>query len=217
MLLCDSSLLTTERTAATTSLALDYLIPDGAKKLTVIGSGQAAQAHLRYALEQWEWEEVVVYSPSINTKPEMKESISKISEKIVYAETAKDAVTDADVVMLCTSSGTPVIETQWLKSVVTVTSISTNVKNAHEIEPSELSKFKVFCDYRETAPVTAGEMKLAIEQGAWSKDDIVADLSELVSGKHKEPGEVNGQLFFRSTGLGLEDLAVAKSLLDAVS
>ena len=45
----------------------------------------------------------------------------------------------ADVVMLCTSAGRPVIDVTALKPGAVVTSISTNVPNAHEVDPAARS------------------------------------------------------------------------------
>ncbi len=65
----------------------------------------------------------------------------------------------------------------------------------------------MFCDYRATAPLTGGEMIIA-QQSGWSPDSIIADLPELVS---NGDGFVtpNGRKFFRSTGLGIEDIEIA--------
>jgi len=218
LLLCDSLELTTERTAATTSLALDYLIPENAEKLAIIGSGKIARAHLRYVSGQHPWREIAVYSLSLSdensaSSVQERKQIEEISHIATPVKSAQSAVTDADVVMLCTSSGKPVIEHDWLKETVTVTSISTNVSRAHEIDPATLSEYHVFCDYRKTAPLSAGEMVIAREQHGWQDSEIAADLPELVSGQHRGARQVSGQVFFRSIGLGIEDIAVAGMFL----
>lgn len=218
LLLCDSLALTTERTAATTALALDYLMPAGAEKLTVIGAGAQARRHLHYAAGQHGWREIAVYAPSLanasaaghETK---RNAIEAVSDKVRLAPDAESAVRDADVVLLCTSSGTPVIETSWLKDTVLVTSISTNVARAHEIDPASLGEFSIFCDYRATAPLSAGEMVIAREKHGWTEDRIVADLPALVGGGHGGLQLGRGRVFFRSIGLGIEDMAVAALLL----
>ena len=51
LLLCDSGILTTERTVATTALAVDLLADDGANKLSIIGSSAIAKAHWRHVKE----------------------------------------------------------------------------------------------------------------------------------------------------------------------
>ena len=56
-------------------------------------------------------------------------------------------------------------------------------------------------------------MVIAREQHGWSDDRIVADLPELVSGHHAGAGSESGRRFFRSIGLGIEDLAIAALLL----
>ncbi len=214
-LLCDSYALTTLRTAATTALALEYLTPPDAKTLCVIGTGNVAKEHLSYVIEQHDWQEIIVWSLSLSLDKAKAEDFAQICQRrgvtLTVAESAQMAVTKADVVMLCTSSGTPVIETQWLKDTAVVTSISTNVPKAHEISPAELNQFSVFCDYELTAPATAGEMIIAIEDGAWSKDKLKGDLKDLIVGKVERP--TTGKVFFRSTGLGLEDLAIASLLI----
>lgn len=218
LLVCDSLALTTARTAATTSLALEFLIPPSARVLTVIGAGKVGLAHLKFLTEQHAWHEVRVFSPSLKDESTAKgrarrTALDRTHANATIATSAQTAVEGADVVVLCTSSGTPVIETGWLQDHAVVASISTSVPLAHEIAPSELGQYAVFCDYRQTAPASAGEMVLARDQCGWSETRIVADLPELVAGKHPGAKAIPGKAFFRSVGLGIEDLAIASLLL----
>jgi L-arginine dehydrogenase len=219
VLLCDSLLLTTIRTAATTSLALDYLIPDDARTLCVVGAGKVGLAHLRFALAQHEWSAVRVFSPSLAdpaapANAARREALDALGVAVETHHSARAAVEGADVVLCCTSSGTPVVEREWLRDRVVVTSVSTNVPRAHEIDPAWLDEFDVFCDYRQTCPLSAGEMVIAREERGWDPAAIVADLPELVTGKHPGVEASSGRVFFRSIGLGLEDLAIAGLLLE---
>ncbi len=218
ILVCDSLALTTIRTAATTSLALDYLIPEQAKNLAIIGSGKIAIHHLKYAVDQHTWSNISMFSPTLadqtsDKRQKVSQAIKNLNADVTFAPSAQDAIGDADVVMLCTSSGTPVIEYEWLKDRVVVTSISTNVPKAHEISPVSLQHFDVFCDYRKTAPLSAGEMVIAKAEYGWSEESVVADLPELVTGKHSGISATSGKVFFRSIGLGIEDLAIATLLV----
>ena len=211
-LLCDSLALTTERTAATTSLALDYLAPEVTRRLGVIGAGNLARRHIALERQARTWEEVRVFSPALVAGNEDRRArLEAACPGVEIVADAEAAVRGADVVMLCTSSGTPVIDAAWLGESVTVTSISTNVAQAHEIAPAALAGFHVFCDYRATCPLSAGEMVLARQYHGWDPAGIVADLPELVAGKSDLP---KARRFFRSIGLGLEDIAVASLLLD---
>ncbi|MNP49006.1 ornithine cyclodeaminase [compost metagenome] len=70
---------------------------------------------------------------------------------------------------------------------------------------------QVFCDYRLTTPGSAGEMLIAGEQHGWDKSAIVGDLADLLSEKVQRP-EYERHVFFRSIGLGLEDIALAHAI-----
>jgi L-arginine dehydrogenase len=215
VLLCDSATLTTERTAATTALAVDHLAPAGAAVLAVVGSGPLAAAHLRRVAPCRTFDAVRVYSPSASLgDEESRARMSAAARGVDFSPTVEEAVAGADVVLLCTSSAAPVLETAATEPDALITSISTNKPRAHEISPRELAALAVYCDYRATAPLVAGEMLIADADGLWSPSDIVADLPELVSGA--APPRPDGRAYFRSTGLGIEDAAVAVALLRAL-
>jgi L-arginine dehydrogenase len=118
--------------------------------------------------------------------------------------------------MLCTSSPKPVLQTEILGQPTLITSISTNAYRAHEIAPQELPKMDVYCDYRHTTPLAAGEMVIAAERGCWSPRDLLGDLAELASGEAPLP-RYDRHVFFRSIGLGLEDVAVSLEIYKALT
>lgn len=213
LLLCDSKRLTTERTAATTIIAADRLARADAGVLTIVGAGEIGLAHLRHAETIRPWREVRLCSPSVASRSGLPERLASGCPVRTIADPDAAAV-GADVVMLCTSSGKPVIDAGRIGPGVLVTSISTNAANAHEIAPETLAGFDVYCDYRATTPAVAGEMKLAAAADLWSAERLIGDLPELLAGRAKAPGH-DRPVFFRSVGLGLEDIAVAAALLSA--
>jgi L-arginine dehydrogenase len=207
---CDAGLLTTERTAGTTALAVDQLARAEAKRLAVIGAGAVALAHLRHVAPLRAWESVRVYSPDLADNDAKRAAVRATDARAEVSASIEACVKDADVVMLCTSSGTPVLPRDALTKPALVTSISTNAANAHEIDPAWLPEMDVYCDYRATTPASAGEMKLAAQHG-WSAEAVKGDLPSLVAGRCDKPG-YQRHVFFRSIGLGLEDVAIAHEL-----
>lgn len=214
MLLCDAGRLTTERTAATTALAVDFLAPKTASRLAIVGSGAVAQAHWRHCQALRDWNEVQLYSPDLAANEARQAVWHDLCPGTRFAASAAEAARDADVVMLCTSSGTPVVDATALQPSALVTSISTNVAQAHEIAPDALSGMQVFCDYRATTPKTAGEMILAARDHGWNAEAICGDLAELSTGACARPDPAR-PVFFRSVGLGLEDIAIAQAIYRA--
>ncbi|MGE7960357.1 ornithine cyclodeaminase family protein [Pseudomonas sp. NPDC089530] len=212
LLLCDAGELTTARTAATTAVAVDALATPEARHLAIIGSGPVAQAHLHYVKGLREWQSIRLYSPSLAGKSTADIArLKALDSRLQVATRLDDALEDADVIMLCTSSAGPVLDPRTLGKPALITSISTNAPRAHEVPPAALNEMQVYCDYRQTTPGSAGEMLIASQQHGWDKSAILGDLPELLSGHAERP---NGErhVFFRSIGLGLEDIALANAL-----
>ncbi|MCK8664255.1 ornithine cyclodeaminase family protein [Pseudomonas azerbaijanoccidens] len=211
LLLCDAGELTTARTAATTVVAVDALAPLNATRLAIIGSGKVAQAHLHYAKNLRDWQSISLYSPSLCEDAQTVSLLKNIEPRLNIVDSREAAVQHADVIMLCTSSAGPVIDPSSLSKPALITSISTNAPRAHEVPPQSLNDMQVFCDYRLTTPGSAGEMLIAGEQHGWDKNAIVGDLADLLSDKVQRPA-YDRHVFFRSIGLGLEDIALANAI-----
>lgn len=208
LLVCDSGRLTRERTAATTALAVEKLAPGESKKLSLIGTGAMGKAHLRHVMKLRDWSEIRVYSLDLVASGELREEFKGMDKRIVCCATAAECVKDADVVMLCTSSGTPILNIGDIGKPALVTSISTNVAMAREVEPRDLNEMDVYCDYKETTPASAGDMVLAARDHGWSPEKIKGDLADMCSAGFVAP-DYKKPVFFRSIGLGLEDVAIA--------
>jgi L-arginine dehydrogenase len=214
LLLCDSKALTTERTAATTALAVDLLAPRAAKRLAVIGAGPIARAHVRHVANLRAWSDIPVYSPSLTHSPDREKAVTALDVRVRALHDLQEAVVDADVILLCTSSGTPVLHPVLSSKPALITSISTNAPRAHEIPPAFLGEMDVYCDFRETTPRTAGEMQIAAVEHGWAQSSVVGDLPELVTNRARLP-DYRRPVFFRSVGLGIEDIAIANALYTA--
>ncbi|MDR2455377.1 MAG: hypothetical protein LBE49_02115 [Deltaproteobacteria bacterium] len=223
LLLTSSIGLTAERTAATTALALELLADKKAKTMAVIGSGKLAIAHILRCEPVRDWKEIRIYSPHIFDEDRMYDLEDAFgpyrpTAKMIAVGSAKEAVQGADAVILCTSSAEPVIDFADLSPKTVVTSISTNAPMAHEIAPESLPMMDVFCDYAENTPLVAGEMVIASKAGIWSREAVVGDLPSLcaefrkLGAAFKPPVSGDRPVFFRSVGLGLEDVIAAYAL-----
>ncbi|WP_435236743.1 ornithine cyclodeaminase family protein [Psychromonas sp. PT13] len=208
LLWCDSGQLTIERTAGTTALAVNYLAPKNSRHLAIIGTGSVGQSHLRHVKGLRDWQTITVFSPELANDKQLQSELIAMGSRISISDSTTNCVKNADVIMLCTSSATPVISLDDIKSSAVVTSISTNALNAHEVPPELLHKADVYCDYKLTTPSSAGEMCIATSDLGWDPSLIKGDLTELVAQSCSLP-KYDKPVFFRSIGLGLEDVAMA--------
>ncbi|KAB0630823.1 ornithine cyclodeaminase family protein, partial [Burkholderia territorii] len=160
-------------------------------------TGAVGLAHLRHTAALRDWASISVHSPALADDAALQATLARIDPRARAAASVDACVRDADVVMLCTSSGTPVLADGMLTRAALVTSISTNVARAHEIPPAWLPDMDVYCDYRHTTPASAGEMQIAAAAHGWTPERIVGDLPALVAGTCAAPSRTR-HAFFRS-------------------
>ena len=143
---------------------------------------------------------------------ELQQQLQALDARIEISSSVDAACDNSDVIMLCTSSASPVLDPAALSKPALITSISTNAVNAHEVTPASLAAMDVYCDHKHSTPDSAGEMVLASQAGSWQRERIVGDLADLVSQRCALP-DYQRPVFFRSIGMGLQDIAIACALL----
>src|SRR6266699_5234831 len=103
----DGRLITEMRTAAVSAAATKLLASPEAKVLAILGSGVQARSHVEALRLVRQFEEIRVWSPTI-------EHVKRFAQEIgATAMSAEEAVRDADVIVTVTSSKTPVLKGDW--------------------------------------------------------------------------------------------------------
>lgn len=209
----DSKTLIAARTGATTCIATRRLARR-LDRVAIIGSGQIAEWHLR-CLADVPCDAITMFSPSLLAadRRKRKDDLQSLDSRLKCVSTLDAAVERAGVIMLCTASPTPVLDVELTCEDALITSVTTDGPDAHEIDPRQLASLNVYCDYRQTAPMVAGDMRLAAVLHSWQPAAILADLPELITNPCDAPLPLTGRRFFRSVGLGIEDVAAAAAVL----
>jgi thiomorpholine-carboxylate dehydrogenase len=117
---------------------------------------------------------------------------------------AEAAVREADVVVSVTHSSEPVLFGNWLKPGALVNAVGAVGATNRELDSATMQG-AIIVDSREAAQIEAGDILLA---GA----TVYAELGEIVAGKVRKPSA--DRTVFKSLGLGVEDLAAAKLVLE---
>lgn len=206
--LIDAYGLTAMRTGATSALAADALLEPDARAATIVGAGPVALQHARHLLALRPDLDVTVVSRSGRVAPGWQEL-----ENVQHTSDLPASLAGRDLVALCTSAAGSVIDPRELAQGTLVTSVSTNATGAREIPVEAIPRLDIYVDARSSLDVAA-ELIEARALG-WDPDHVRGDLAELITGRvpSRRPDAVT---YFRSVGLGLEDVAVAVAALDAV-
>jgi ornithine cyclodeaminase len=207
----DGGALTEIRTAAVSGLATRHLANPDASRLAIFGAGVQANGHLDAMCVVRPISEVQVVSRSADRAEALAERARSMG---VRASTGSaDTAPWADIVCTCTTSPEPVFDGSSLQEGAHMNAVGAYTPDARELDERAIQRGRVVVETREAALAEAGDLLIAIANGAFSADRIAADLSEVVRGKavRLSPGDIT---IFKSVGVAFEDLAVARAAFD---
>jgi ornithine cyclodeaminase/alanine dehydrogenase-like protein (mu-crystallin family) len=119
----------------------------------------------------------------------------------------------ADIVCTLTPSRSPIIKKEWVAPGTHINAVGADAPGKQELDPSILKEAIVVVDDLKQAS-SSGEINVPIEKGYYNIGEVYGTLAELVVGKKN--GRTNGRAItvFDSTGIAIEDIAVAKLLFE---
>ena len=196
----DGRLITEMRTAAVSAVAIESLARPDARVLAILGSGVQARSHFAAISHVRSFDEVRVWSRS-------PEHAQRFAAEIgaVYAPTAEQAATGADVVLTLTSASEPILFGRWLKPTALVCAVGACTPAKRELDDAAM-RGPVVVDSRDAASREAGDIVIA---GA----SIAAELGELLNGASLPPSD--HPTIFKSVGIAIADIAAAALVYEA--
>jgi ornithine cyclodeaminase len=206
----DGSALTALRTGAVSGLATRYLARAAASRLVVFGAGVQARSHLEAMRAVRPVEVVVVVS---RTRERAEALVTEARADGLEATVGEPAdVVDADLV-----APAPRARCRWSRALLSpgvhVNAVGAYTPEMREVDAEGVRRAKLVVETREAAMAEAGDLLLAMREGAVGADHIAADLAEVVGGAAVRASEEDVTLF-KSVGVAFEDLVVASVAVD---
>jgi ornithine cyclodeaminase/alanine dehydrogenase-like protein (mu-crystallin family) len=212
--LMDAGPITAVRTAAVSALATDHLARRDAHVAGFIGTGVQARAHVAALLEVRPIRRVVAFSRTPSKTEGFADWVQdRFGIEAAPGPNASAVVKEADILTTATPSRTPIVDGSWIPPGSHLNVIGSGP--TIELEPATYSRAtKVVVDQMESAMAEAQDLQRAMMAGILTPQGIHAELGDLLTGK--KPGREGPQeiTVFRSLGLAIEDVAVAKHLYD---
>lgn len=208
--LLDGRYITESRTAAVSAVSSRFLARKTAASLAIIGSGVQAGSHLEALSRVHTLREVTVWSPSADRRDAFVERSRAQYGALAIKSVphAGEAVVGADLIVLATSSTTPVVDNGWVKPGAHVISVGACRPTQREMDPALTKRARLFVDSRAAALVESGDVVMGIQEGRFGVDHIVAEIGELVNGTAGRRSDTEVTIF-KSLGLAVEDVTAA--------
>jgi len=213
--LMDARYLTTLRTAAATALATKILANEDAKVLGIFGAGVQTRTQILTHLEVKKIHTVKIY----DIKHEKAESLVKElkrqnckSCRFLHVGKPKEVVEESDILITATTSTSPVFNGRDLKEGVHINAIGSFTSNSRELDDLTIKKAKIVVDSLEMALSEAGDIIIPMKSGLISDVNIYGEIGEIVLGKKKGRESQKEITLFKSVGLAIQDISIAKRI-----
>lgn len=205
------NLLTALRTAAASAVSIRHLARADARVLGIVGAGHQSAFQLRAALEQRPFARVLGW----NRNPARLERLAAVAEEAGVAFEAVDLDrlgADSDVIVTIASSFAPLLRADQVRPGTHLACMGTDTKGKQEVDAALVARARLFTDEVAQA-ATIGECQHAVAQKLVRREDI-AEIGAVIIGAHPGRTSDDAITLFDGTGIGLQDLAVAASVVD---
>jgi ornithine cyclodeaminase/alanine dehydrogenase-like protein (mu-crystallin family) len=201
----ESGEITRRRTAAASAVAADLLARRTAETLFIWGCGVQGRAHVEAIAPLRRFRRLYLY----DIDPVKAQRLAR--ELGAFATAVDDparAALESDVIVTTTVAQSPLPLPQKLAAGAFIAAVGADNPFKSEIPPALMRDSAVITDVTDQC-VVMGDLRTAIAAGAVRRENVRAELGEVVTGA--KPGRISEEetIVFDSTGAAFEDLAAA--------
>jgi ornithine cyclodeaminase len=199
----DGTALTTLRTPAVSVAAVLPSLPDRPLRVAVVGAGPQATGHAAALAAVRPLAEVthLVRDPAR----------TPLAAVALGTQRAGEVLRGADVVVCATSARSPVLDSALLRDDAVVVAVGSHEPDARELDAALLGRATVVVEDVATALREAGDVVLAVAEGALTPADLVP-LRDVVTGAVDVPA--GRPLVVKTVGMAWQDLVVATAIAE---
>ena len=209
----DGRYITEARTAAVSAVSVRHLARPEASVLAILGSGVQAASHLEALSHVRTWRDIRVWSPTAAHCAAFVRDATARGHRVRAATEASHAVQGADVIVLVTSSKTPVLEDVDVAPGAHICAVGACRPDQREMPGALVARSRFFVDSRAGAQKESGDLLLAIRDGLVNDSHVSGELGEVVLGRVPGRGGAADVTIFKSLGMAVEDIVAAQLVL----
>jgi ornithine cyclodeaminase/alanine dehydrogenase-like protein (mu-crystallin family) len=205
--------LTAVRTAAASAVATDALARKNARRLALLGYGEQAATHARAIGKVRNLESIVVWGRSAERARAFADRMqSELTVPVEAADSARDAVAEADIICTVTSASEPILKGEWVRPGTHVNLVGSSYAEPKEVDSDLVVRSRYIADSREGVLNQGAEFLKAKEAGLVGDEHIVAEIGQVLAGEIEGRRSEEEITVYKSLGHVVQDLASAWAL-----
>jgi ornithine cyclodeaminase/alanine dehydrogenase len=210
----DSIDITIKRTAAASAVAAKYLARPDSAVATICGCGQQAASHLHAICTVLRLKKIYAFDCDPNAAETFARNLApELGLAIEPTRNLSSALQRSDVCVTCTTATEFLVRKQDVPPGMFIAAVGADDVHKQEIDPALIASAKIVADSLDQS-CTIGDTHHAIAAGLMRKENVHAELSEIVA--DKKPGRTSDDeiTIFDSTGIALEDAVAAVAVYE---
>mgnify|MGYP001208530426 FL=1 len=209
--LVDGTTVTFWRTAGISGLATRLLARENAETLLLLGTGNLATYIIRANASVRPLKRVLVWGRTASNAGKVVDQMNAELDgiEVSVVDNLEEACGQSDIIVSATGSHEPLVKGDWVKPGTHTDFIGNHHADKRECDTALVLKSKVYADSYANCFKEAGEILVPISEGVFTKEDVVADLSEMCSGSAPLRQSDDEVTLFKSIGMGISDLVGA--------
>jgi ornithine cyclodeaminase len=204
----DFHLVTKWKTAGDSLFAARRLARPDSRNILIVGAGTVGRSLWQAYGAGFPDAQFTVW----NRTRENAEAMVADCPGLSIADDLETAIRQADIVTSATMSTTPLIQGDWLRPGQHVDLIGAYRPDMREADDAALQRARVFVDSYDTTVGHIGEIKIPLESGAISMNDLVADYYQPEKFARTSDDDIT---LFKNGGGAHLDLMTSRYILDA--
>ncbi len=206
--LVESASLTAVRTAAVSALALTHAASAPVRRVTLLGAGAQAAAHLRMLAAMFPGLEAVCCWNRTPARLRAMLALQALPWPVMTADAPHQAIADADAVICCTAAATPILQAGAVAPGRIVIQAGYHEVSFDAIDQAETVVVDLWGEFSQTSAKSLFQMHRA---GRFPASRVAADLPALLLDRWQP--HAGAAVYFSSFGLNLFDIALAARVL----
>jgi ornithine cyclodeaminase/alanine dehydrogenase-like protein (mu-crystallin family) len=213
--LVDGRYITEARTAAVSAVSARLLARPDAHVLALIGSGVQARSHLDALRLVRPITDVRVWSPTPAHRERFAEEASAATGLPVRAHaSAGSAAHGADLVALVSGAHVAVVDAGDIAAGAHIMAVGACRPDQREMTSALVARGRLYVDSRTGALAEAGDILLAMHDGAITEAHVIGELGDLALGRIPGRTTSGDVTIFKSLGMAVEDIVAGRLVVE---
>lgn len=197
------------RTAAANAVASDLLAREDVTTLGVLGAGHQAIFEIKSLLKIRDLKKILIHS---RNKETALNAVCELKKEgiVAHYESVENVCCSADILVTVTNSCAPLFEKKWVKPGTHISAMGADKSGKQELPIDLVSGATLFADHPPQSIIN-GEFEAAFGESPSLK---ITSIGAVLAGDESGRANQDQITIFDSSGIALQDLCIAKLVLD---